>query len=546
MPQPFGAGPGGVRGPAPAPAGLPLGAELGAWLEAVPPNAAQSAGTFRRPVRELARRPPVTCLPETPIAEAARRMQAHGVGSVVVTDARGEPVGIVTDRDLRGKVVAAGLSPLEPVRRIMSAPLHTLPPDAPAIEALVLMLRRGIHHVPLVEPRGPGVAAEGKEGTGEPQAPPPSRLVGVVSSHDFLMLRDAHPVSLLRAMEQQPAVDDLARLAGETTSMVRRWLEQGASAIDLARITAELNDALVRRILSLTEAKLSAEGYGEPPAPYCWLALGSEGRREQTLRTDQDNALVYDAEGVAPDWAMQRYFRRLAEEAVENLVRCGVPRCPAGVMASNEKWRQPIEVWRAYFSKWVRESTAQDLLFASIFFDFRVVWGDARLAERLRQHLNEEIAAWRAFVRLLAWTAVYWGPPIGLFGRIAVPRWGPGRGSLDLKLQGMLPLVSSVRVHALDLGVPHTNTLDRIGEVQARSGRFRPGEVEELTAAYETITRLRLRQQLADAAAGASSGRLPLAALNRAERAALREAFFAIRRLQDDLRSRFMTDVLVG
>ncbi|MEW6047854.1 MAG: DUF294 nucleotidyltransferase-like domain-containing protein, partial [Bacillota bacterium] len=324
-------------------------------------------------------------------------------------------------------------------------------------------------------------------------------------------------------------------------------VDAGVSAIDLARIAAELNDALVRRVLALTEARLAEEGYGEPPVPYCWLALGSEGRREQTLRTDQDNALVYVTDSLVPPWGAEVYFKRLAERTVQGLVRCGVPPCPAGVMASNPKWCQPVDVWREYFSRWVRESSVQDLLLASIFFDFRPVWGESRLAHQLRRHLGEQIASWRAFLRLLAWSAVYWVPPLGVFGRIVTPRWGPARGMIDLKPQGMLPLVGSVRVHALDLGLPHTNTLDRIREASAADGRLAPGEVEELTAAYETITRLRLRSQLADLRAGrAPSGPMPLHALNRADRAALREAFAAIRRLQDDLRSRFMTDVLFG
>lgn len=496
------------------------------------------ASAFRRPVRDLVRRAPVTCTPATSIADAARLMQAQGVGSVLVVGNGGAPLGIVTDRDLRGKVVAAGVAPTEPVVRIMSAPLHAVSADVPAVDALLQMLRLKVHHLPLIEGRTPG----------GPAGSPAGRLVGVVSSHDFLTLGDAHPVPLLREIERQERIEDLARLAPKTTAIVRLLLLDGVPAADLARVMAELNDAIVRRVLALTEAALAAEGHGEPPVPYCWLALGSEGRREQTLRTDQDNALVYDPQPPdVPRWAVERYFQRLAEEVVAGLVQCGFPRCPGDVMASNGRWRQPLDVWRGYFSTWVRQSSPEDLLQAAIFFDFRAVEGDSTIADRLADHLRQEVADWRAFLRLMAWAAVSTAPPLGLFGRIVTPWWGQARGTVNLKLQGMLPLVNGLRVHALELGLAQTNSLERLEAAAARDSRFTQPQVGELTAAYDVIMRLRIRQQVADLDAGRSpASRVAVATLNRAERAALREAFRAVGRLQDDLRSRFMTDLLYG
>lgn len=531
-----GAGPGTPPGPASLPSPPPgIRAVTGTLLPA------GGASGFQRPVRDLVRCPPVTCPPETRIADAARLMQARGTGSIVVVGGAGAPLGIVTDRDLRAKVVAAGLPPTEPVARIMSAPLHTVAADAPALEALLEMLRRGVRHLPVLEREAGGDGVAGP-------ATLAARLVGVVSSQDFLALRDAHPVTLLREIERQERIDDLTRLAPKTTTVVRVLLDDGVPPADLARVTAELNDAIVRRVLALTEAALEADGHGRPPAPYCWLALGSEGRREQTLRTDQDNALVYDAPPPdVPRWAVERYFQRLAEEAVAGLIRCGFPRCPADVMASNPRWRQPLHVWRGYFSGWIRQSAPDDLLQAAIFFDFRPVWGEAALASRLADHLREEVAAWRAFLRLMAWAAVSTAPPIGLFGRLVTPWRGPARGTLNLKLQGMLPMVNGVRVHALELALPQTNTLDRLAAAADRDHRFTQAQVAELTAAYDVITRLRLRQQASDLDAERSpTSRVVVAALNRAERAALAEAFRAIGRLQDDLRSRFMTDLLYG
>lgn len=536
-----GAGPAAGHLPAPsrAPDGAaPRGQDSSPPLPWAPPRDASWLG---RPVRELVRRPPVTCPPELTIAEAARRMQAYGVGSVVVVDGDGRPVGIVTDRDLRAKVVAGGVPSGEAVARIMSAPLETVSPETPAIEALLTMLRLNIHHLPVVD--APARTAAGGGGS----APGRGRLVGVVSSNDFVGVRDVRPLHLLREIEQAQSLAELHGRVGQLNEVVRHLVEGGAWAVDVARITAELHDGVVRRVLKLTEHELASEGFGEPPGPYCWLALGSEGRREQTLKTDQDNALVYEKLPGLPEWGLERYFRELAGRAVQGLIRLGFPPCPAQIMASNPTWCQPLDVWKGYFSRWVRQSSTRDLLMASIFFDFRPVWGDPGLAGALHAHLRAEVEAWRAFLRLMAWTAVYTGPPLGAFGRIVAPRFGPHRGSVDLKLQGMLPLVSGVRVYALELGLPVTNTVERVQQAAEAGGRFQRAEAEELVAAYEVLTRLRLRQQLADLQAGRQpDSRVVVRALNRADRAALREAFLTIQRLQDGLRSRYLTEALYG
>ena len=235
---------------------------------------------FVRSARDLIKGPPLTCAPATPVSEAARLMTGRDIDSVVIADATGAPLGIVTDHDLRSRVVARGLPGDTPVAGIMSSPLRSVGPAVRAFEALLEMTRGGFHHL--------GVVEEG-------------RLIGVVSSHDMLGLQAAHPVGLAREIDTAESLDALIATAPRLQRVVGWLAGVSVGALEIGRIIAELNDRLVRRTLALVEAALEREGVGRPPVAYAWLAVGSEGRREQTLRTDQDNGLVYA--DPAPDRA---------------------------------------------------------------------------------------------------------------------------------------------------------------------------------------------------------------------------------------------------
>jgi CBS domain-containing protein len=250
-------------------------------------------------------------------------MAAQMVGSIIVLDEAGRPAGIVTDRDLRGRALAAGRSDDAPVSSIMTTPIVTISPEAFVFEALLEMTRRNIHHLAVVE----GGA-----------------LIGVLSSHDLLLLQAATPLELARLIQSRTSIDELVGVMPNLTATTRRLFEQGLSGYETGRIISELNDLVIRRVLDLTEQGLRDENGGAPPVPFCWLVLGSEGRREQTLRTDQDNALVYEEPpGGQRGWA-QTYFAAFAGRVIDGLVRLGYPRCPADSMASNAKWCQPLSV----------------------------------------------------------------------------------------------------------------------------------------------------------------------------------------------------------
>jgi CBS domain-containing protein len=472
---------------------------------------------FHSRAGDLVSRAPVTCTPVTTAVEIARLLTREHVGSAVVLE-DGRPVGIVTDRDLRGKVVAAGLDPsTTPAAAIMSSPLVAVRPAAFAFEALLEMTRRDVHHLPIVED---------------------GRLVAVLSSNDFVRLQTTHPVLLAREIGAAPSLPALTQLAGRTTPLVRRLLDEGGRPYDIGQVVAELNDRIVLRVLELTEQALAAAEQ-RPPVPYCWLAFGSEARREQTLRTDQDNGLVYADPPAGQVAAAAAYYACFAGEVIRGLVAVGFPRCPGGVMASNPQWCQPLSVWSANFRRWIGRPLAQELLAASIFFDLRPIGGALELGARLAELIRAEAPGGHVFLAHLARDVVARHVPLTFFGNIATEGSGPHRGTVDLKSAGSLQLVGAARLAALERGLAETNTVDRFHA----AGLYTHDETREITDAYQHLMRLRLAHQLARIEAGeAPDNRVDPSRLSHAEALLLRDALKTVARVQDGLRERFLTD----
>jgi CBS domain-containing protein len=449
-------------------------------------------------------------------------MTAQGATSIIAMGPEGRPEGIVTDRDLRERVLAAGRSPEEPVASIMTAPLVSVSPEAFVFEALLEMTRHRIHHLLVVEG---------------------GRPLGVLSGDDLLRVEAAQPLERARAIEACPTLEALAGLVPDLTATTRQLFDEGLSGYELGRIIAELNDLVIQRVLGFVARDLGEAGLTAPRLDFCWLALGSEGRREQTLTTDQDNALVYDDPGPVLRRPAAEYFAAFAGSAIEGLVRLGYPRCPAGAMASNPEWCQPLAVWRDYIGAWARDTTAQNLMRASIHLDFRPVAGAGRLAAALREELRGQVQAWRSFPRYLGKIAVSHRPPIGLLRRFRVARQN-GRRGINLKLGGLLLLNNALRAYAIELGLDETNTIERL-EGATQAGCFTTDEAEDVRQAYETIFHCRLRHQLARLAAGAPPDNvLDPYALARGDQQRLLDAFRAIRRLQGKVAIRYFTEGL--
>ncbi len=461
------------------------------------------------PLKSLVRRLPVACLPETSIRIALATMNAEHVGSIVVTDAVARPQGVFTLHDLLSRVTTSGVDLDAPIARVMTPAPLTLPADAPAYEAALLMASHGFGHVCVVEH---------------------GRLVGVVSERDLFSLQRVGMVNLSRSIARAPDVVTLARLGRDVHRLVEQMLVQGASVAQLAQIVTLLNDRLTRRAIAL----VLADG-GAPEAPFTWLAFGSEGRLEQTLRTDQDNGILFTVPRGKTAEAVRTQWLPLAKRINRVLADIGFPLCPGNVMAGNPECCLSLDEWRTRFERWIDQGTPEHLLKASIFFDFRTIEGDDAPVNELRAFVLERCAANPRFLRQMAENALRNRPPLGLVRDFVVPSGGEHPHTIDLKLQGTTPFVDGARLLALAHGLTESNTLARL-RAAAHAGVVRPEEAEAWCDAYGFLLLLRMRHHQQQESRGeALDNHVDPDGLNELDRRVLKEAFRQARKLQSRL-----------
>jgi CBS domain-containing protein len=467
---------------------------------------------FFVPVREVSQRDVVTCDQETSLVDVATTMRDRNISSVVVCASQ-IPIGIVTDRDLRNKVVAEGRDPSElRVDDIMNSPLVTIQEDAYLFEALHLMSRRRIHRLCVVDPDG--------------------ELCGILTYSDALRLQSRSPQQLIKEIEEAESVEDLKALHLKLEKLVIHLVGTGIETKDLVQTVAHLNDRLLVRLIEMVrEAR-----YPDLTDRFAFLALGSEGRQEQTLATDQDNAIVY------PDDLSTEERDRLAAfsvDLIDNLIAIGVPACKGGIMAKNDAWRRSLSDWKKVLEKWLRTPTPENILFGSMFFDLRTLYGDPLFEDELKKHITALLRANNMFLAHSAANAVGFKPPLTFFGRIKRKKRGPHRGSIEVKKAGVFPITEGIKAMALQSGISDGGTRSRVLGLEM-AGILRPKQAENLIAAFDFLVTLRLRAQLIAIEEGRTpSNYLPLDRLNRIEEGRLKLALEEVENFQGFLRSRF-------
>jgi CBS domain-containing protein len=423
---------------------------------------------FGAQVGDVIRRRPEVIAGSESIQAAAARMIESKVGSLLVSDKGEVPVGIITDRDLR-RVVARGMDHSAPVKSIMASPLRTIPSHMVCFDAMLEMIRFGMHHL---------VITKGMD------------IEGVISGHDLMLLQGSSPLRLVQEITRAQDIEELYDLALRSPRVMHALILEGAKPSNITRLITLVNDRILDRLLTMLEQQL-----GPPPAPYCWLFMGSEGRKEQTYSTDQDNGLLY-ADPMDEDHAhaCKRYFKALGNEATRHLINCGYPACKGGIMASNTQWCQPLSVWKGYFERWIKAPEPQEVLHATIFFDFRPGYGAMLLGEELRDHLMNSVSGNSLFLHHLARDCLNTPKALGLFKRFVLEREGEQEGKLDLKTKGLVPFVDFARVMALKHGVGEANTLERLQAV-AEQGHISTDLYQKASQAYEIQMELRLVHQ---------------------------------------------------
>ena len=456
-------------------------------------------------VGDLVTREPVTTTPAASVRDAAAAMSAAGVSCVLVVEHLAL-VGIVTDRDLRNRVLAADLPTVSPVRSVMTPDPVTLSADALAFEALLEMVSRDIHHLPVVDETG--------------------RPVGLVTTTDLVRLENANPVYLAAAIGGQTTLAGVVAEAPGIRAVLGQLVERDVSAADVSRVATALGDAVRRRVLALVEEEL-----GPPPVPYSWVVLGSTARDEEGFTADQDHAIVLGAE---PDGAGDAWFAALAERVTAALEQCGWPRCPGDVMATNPDWRLTVPQWRARFADWSREPQPDAVLHTAVFHDMRHLAGDRDLTEQV--HLASVTTASARLLGHLSRQALAMRPPLGFFRGLVLERHGEHRDTLDIK-RPISAVVQLARVHALRSGSPALSTRRRLAAAAA-AGTIDHDAASELADALELMSYLRLHHQAAQARAGRTpDNNLRPADLTQRQRRHLRDAFEIVRSAQQRLSS---------
>ncbi len=445
---------------------------------------------------------PATCPPATTVRDAARLMRDKGISSLCVTEAD-DLVGITTLRDISGKFVADAMPADTPISQIMTPNPTTLSPSDIGSDVLHVMMERGIGHIPICEG---------------------GCLVGVVTQTDLTHYQAVNSAELVRRIAHADTAEEMAKVTAEIPQLLVQLVAGGNRHEIVTRLITDIADTATRRLLNLAEVKL-----GPPPVPFLWLACGSQGRQEQTGVSDQDNCLVLDDAVTEDDMA---YFTQLAKYVSDGLDTCGYFYCPGDMMATNPRWCQPLHVWRDYFKGWIAKPNPEAQMLASVMFDLRPIGGSFELFADLQADTLNAANANSIFVAHMISNSLKHTPPLGLLRGFATIRSGEHRNTLDLKHNGVVPVVDLARIYSLQGKLPEANTRARLKAAEA-AGVLSPSGARDLLDAYDLIAETRLEHQVALVKSGEKPDNyLPPTNLSDFERSHLRDAFVVVKTMQ--------------
>ncbi|MCS7204631.1 MAG: DUF294 nucleotidyltransferase-like domain-containing protein [Leptospiraceae bacterium] len=468
----------------------------------------------------------ITAKPDATVQEIAKIMTEKNIGSMIIADEERRPLGIITDSDLRKKIATGKFPITAKARDIMSAPVFTLPPEITATEAIIQMMKRNIRHLVLTQ-----------DGTNQ------TPIYGIVSEHDLLVLHGNNPAVLVKEVQSISSLKtDILRIIREKTdTLIKSYLEQDLSLPFITNTITLIHDNLIEKAIKLAKEKLKEEfpEYPQPPVKFAWLSMGSEGRKEQTLRTDQDNAIIYEDPQEEDKEKIQKYFLRMGELVNQFLVDYGFSECPANIMARNPEWCKPVSVWKNYFRKWIEVPAEKNLLNATIFFDFRVAYGDESLAQELRDVIYKYKNPF--FLVFLAKEAATSAPPLNFFRNFIVEKSGEHKNEFDLKGRSIKPLVDAARVLAIDFQIlEYSSTIERyekLKEVDPVNQHIYRDAIDSFQLYLKLRTYFGFKNQ--------DSGRyIKPEELSKLEKQMLKNSFLAIENIQKLLEARYQLNLI--
>ena len=475
-------------------------------------HARDTQGVMQFQVRDLTDRHPVSIEAQTTIAEAAKIMTDEHVSSVLVVEQQ-QLVGMLTDRDLRRRCLAKDLSPTKPIREIMTSNLITIDDNTVLSDALLTMTKHQIHHLPVMQNNQP---------------------IGNLSVTDLIRHLGTNSAFIASDIEKAKSVEALVRISQRLPELQFQLAMANTSARHIGEVISTITDSLTRRLLQLGEEKL-----GPAPVNYVWLAGGSQGRSEQTSHSDQDNALFID-DSMNPDDDV--YFKQLSQFVSDGLNACGYIYCPGNAMATNDKWRQPVQVWRRYFSNWIERPEKMALMLSSIFFDLRPVYGEAALFEEVQKEILQKSKANGIFIAYMVANALSHKPPLGFFRNFVLIHDQEHDNTLDIKHRGIVPIVDIGRIYALSEGLTVTNTSERL-QAAHEVGAMSQEMSENLIDALEYIADLRIQHQAQQIRHGEQADNyLDPKTLSGLERGHLKDSFMIIKDMQEVLENRHQSE----
>ncbi|MFD2632982.1 DUF294 nucleotidyltransferase-like domain-containing protein [Idiomarina piscisalsi] len=469
--------------------------------------------TLSARVETLITREPIAINKSASIREAACLMTDEKVSSLLIYDdeKRDIPAGIITDKDLRKRVLAVDKDASDPVADIMSENLVFVQHNNRVFEAFLTMLRTNLHHLPVLRQ---------------------SKVTGVIALSDVARHESQSSLYIVSSIFKQTSIEELSQLVPDVHKSFVRMVEEDANSRIIGSAMATIGRSFKQRLLELAEEK-----YGPPPVPYCFLALGSMARDEQTVVTDQDNAMVLD-DSFDPK-LHDEYFLNIAQFVSDGLNACGYTYCTGDIMATNPNWRQPLSKWKKYFTDWIENPSPEKLLHSSIFFDLDGVSGEMRFAKELNQLIRKKAPKHKRFLGSMARNALNRTPPLGFFKDFVMEKDGKHRDSINTKRRGTGPVADLIRVHALAIGAQRQNSFARLEEI-IDANILPKGRGPDLRDALELISMVRIRHQaLALEAGDTPDNNVAPEDLSDFERKHLKDAFQILSNAQKYLRYKY-------